>query len=92
MMVKDYGKYSPIRQYMKANHTQYGIKIWCLANSVSKYVQKIEIYCGNNKECEGEDQIAGYKVVISLVSGLEHVGYVITCENWFTSPILFWDL
>jgi hypothetical protein len=92
MMVKYCGKYSPIRQYMKAKPTQYGIKIWCLANSVSKYVQKMEVYCGKSEECEGEDQNTGYKVVTSLVSGLEHVGHVITCDNWFTSPILFWDL
>jgi hypothetical protein len=52
----------------------------------------MEIYCGKSEECEGEDQNTGYKVVTSLVSGLEHMGHVITCDNWFTSPILFWDL
>ena len=44
MMVKYIRKYSPIRQYMKAKPTQYGIKIWCLANAKSKYVQKMNIY------------------------------------------------
>jgi hypothetical protein len=92
MMIKYCGKYLPIRQYMKAKPTQYGIKIWCLANNASKYVQKMEIYCGKSEECEGKDQNTGYKVVTSSVSGLEHVGYMITCDNWFTSPILFWDL
>jgi hypothetical protein len=41
MMIKYTGKYSPIRQYMKAKPCQYGIKIFCLANCDSKYVEKI---------------------------------------------------
>ena len=49
----------------------------------------MELYCCKNEECEGEDQNAGYKVVIILVSRLEHMEHVITADNWFTSPILF---
>jgi hypothetical protein len=46
MMVKYTGKYAPIQQYLKGKPTQYVLKIWCLANSSSNYVQKIDIYCG----------------------------------------------
>ena len=57
MMIKYHGKYSPIRKYMKAKPTQYGIKFWCCANSVSKYVQKISIYCGASENQEKSGNI-----------------------------------
>ena len=81
MMVEYCGKYSPIRQYMEAKSTQYGIKNWYLANSVSKYVQNMEIYWGKSEECEDEDQNADYEMMSSLVSMLEHVAHVITCND-----------
>lgn len=52
----------------------------------------MENCCGRNKECEGEDQNVGYKMMTILVTKLEHMGHVITCDNWFTSLFLFLGL
>jgi hypothetical protein len=43
-MVKYTTKYALIQQYLKGKPTQYRLKIWCLANSSSKYMQKIDMY------------------------------------------------
>ena len=91
MMVPYTGNYSPIRQYMKAKPTQYGIKIWCLANSVSKYVQHMEVYCGASTS-EDDNHATGFKIVNQLMRGHEGKGHIVTCDNFFTSPKLFWCL
>ena len=91
MMIKYTGKYSPIRQYMKAKPTQYGIKFFCLANSISKYVQKIQIYCGASDTQEKSGTV-GTRTVLSLLEGYEGKGHIVTCDNFFTSPSLFWEL
>lgn len=45
MMIKYTEKYSSgMKQYMAAKPTKYGIKVWALCNSDSKYVEKIEFY------------------------------------------------
>jgi hypothetical protein len=77
MMVRYTGKYAPIQQYLKEKPMQYGLKIWCLANNCSKYVQKIDIYCG---------------AIESKQEGLGGRGHIITCDNFFTSLDLFWQL
>lgn len=38
MMVMYKGKYCSIRQYLPNKPVKWGVKIWCLADSVSKYV------------------------------------------------------
>src|SRR5579875_3737439 len=91
MMMSYTGKYSPIRQYMKAKPTQYGIKIWCLANSNSKYVQRMEVYCGASTS-EDDNHATGFKIVNQLMCGHEGKGHIVTCDNFFTSPKLFWCL
>ena len=49
MMVRYMGKRSPIRQYLRNNPCGYGLKCWALANAKSKFVQKLEIYCGKEE-------------------------------------------
>jgi hypothetical protein len=36
--------------------------------------------------------LVGYKVVMCLLLGLEDKGHIVTCDNFFTLPKLFWDL
>jgi hypothetical protein len=46
MMIRYKGTYSPIRQYLPNKPQKWGLKVWCLACSVSKYVWNFEFYCG----------------------------------------------
>jgi len=46
MMIRYKGSYCPARQYMPKKPQKWGIKVWCLADSVSKYVFNFDIYCG----------------------------------------------
>jgi hypothetical protein len=49
MMVRYKGTYSPIRQYMPNKPLKWGLKVWCLACSVSKYVWNFYFYCGKSQ-------------------------------------------
>jgi hypothetical protein len=51
MMVRYKGTYSPICQYMPNKPLKWGLKVWCLAYSDSKYVWNFDFYCG--KKCTG---------------------------------------
>ena len=46
MMIFYKRTYFPIRQYMLNKCQKWGLKVWCLACSYSKYVWAFEIYCG----------------------------------------------
>jgi hypothetical protein len=72
MMVRYMGKRSPIRQYLKNKPCRYGLKCWALANAQSKFVQKLEVYCGKEESLNAKDEaLVGYKVVMRLLEGLE---------------------
>lgn len=76
---------------MKTKPTQYGIKIWCLANTIIKYVQKLEIYLGASDAMEKMETI-GTRTLLDLMSGFGGKGHVLTCDNFFISLSLFWEL
>jgi hypothetical protein len=50
MMIRYKGSYSPIWQYMPNKPQKWGLKVWCLADAVSKYVYNFAIYCGKTVE------------------------------------------
>ena len=50
LMIGYKGKYCPALQYMPKKLQKWGIKVWYLADSYSKYVYFFEIYCGRNGE------------------------------------------
>lgn len=98
MMVRYKGSYCPARQYMPKKPQKWGLKIWCLADSVTRYVSNFDVYCGafvqsvdDAKSKKGEAK-QGAKVVESLVAGLEHRGHVVVMDNFFSSVELFRDL
>jgi hypothetical protein len=66
------------------------MKICCLANAKSKFVQKMEMYCGLGHE--DVEHAIGYKIVYGLIDGFKNKNYIVTCDNFFFSPTLFWDL
>lgn len=77
---------------------KWGLKIWCLADSVTQYVSNFDVYCGASMESlddpsskNGEAK-QGQKVVESLVCGLENRGHVVVIDNFFSSVEFFRDL
>lgn len=85
------GRYYEFKQYIKAKPVKHGIKIWCLANSKSRYVWNIQIYLGKSlekpeKATKGQ---MGVEVVLSLTDKLKDCGHVVVVDNFFTSPMLF---
>jgi hypothetical protein len=62
------------------------MKICCLANAKFKFVQKMEMYCGLGHE--DVEHATRYKIVY----GFKNKNYIVTCDNFFFSLTLFWDL
>jgi hypothetical protein len=48
MMIRYKGSYCPARQYMPNKPEKWGVKVWCLADSTTKFVYNFEIYCGKD--------------------------------------------
>ena len=72
--------------------------MWCLANSITRYVANFDIYCGKSistLECPRPScakASLGHHVVMELTRGLEDKNHVVTMDNYFTSVGLFCDL
>ena len=70
---------------------KWGIKIWCLADSTSKYVYNFDIYCGQNLDAPARadghwrESTMAHEVVTKLATSLEYLGHCITMDNYFTS-------
>jgi hypothetical protein len=98
MMIRYKGTYCPLRQYMPQKPQKWGIKVWCLACSVTKFVWNFAIYCGKEEAistvepiARGEPKLA-HKVVVELSRDIEEKGHVIAMDNFFTSVGLFKEL
>jgi hypothetical protein len=98
MMVRYKGTYSPIRQYMPNKPQKWGLKIWCLADAVSKYVYDFCVYCGKvimggtAEVAPRTDGGVAHNVVMGLMDGLENKGHVVVMDNYFLSVGLFEEL
>jgi hypothetical protein len=92
------GDLLPLEPIYAQKPQKWGIKIWCMACSLTKYVWNFAVYCGKNEETEevacarrGEARLA-QKVVLDLVVDIQDKGHVISTDNFFTSVGLFRDL
>ena len=74
------------------------IKIWCLADVVSKYVHDFDIYCGARHyslDDEVENKVEGgqgVEVVHKLMSPIANRGHLVVMDNFFSSIELFEEL
>jgi hypothetical protein len=75
---------------MKAKPCRYGVKIWCLIDVKSKFVQKMEVYCGTCHE--DAKHATRCKIVYGLMDGYKNQNHIVTCDNFFSNFALFWDL
>jgi len=86
IMIVYRGYFNPIRQYIKAKPTRYGLKVWCLTSNPSHYIYNLQVYLGSNGSTEHG---LGARVVNELVSSMSHKGHCVVVDNFFTSPELF---
>jgi hypothetical protein len=74
------------------------VKVWCTADSKSKFIYDFDIYCGKSqatlesRACTTEEQNLAHPVVTELTAGLGNKGHVVVMDNYFTSVGLFRDL
>nr|XP_039253826.1 piggyBac transposable element-derived protein 4-like [Styela clava] len=81
------GKIS-FRQFIKRKRARYGIKVWVLAESLTGYVSRLQIYTGKDPTAGPETGLAKrvVKYLINPYEGLHHHLYV---DNFYTSAELF---
>ena len=96
-MVGHNGNYCAFKQYMLLKPITHGIKLWILANSLTKFVWNIEVYIGaRNKRRIGLPQTllmgTGDGVVTCFTTGMEGLFYWIAMDNYFSSAKLFENL
>jgi len=89
MMIRYKGTYYPTRQYMPQKPQKWGIKVWCLADAISKFVSNFEVYCGKDLALViealvqwGQPKLA-HNVVLQLLTSNEGRGHVIDMDNFF---------
>jgi len=63
------------------------MKICCLVNVKSKFVQKMEMYYGVGHE--DVEHATGYRIVYGLMDGYKNKNYIVTCDNFFSRLTLF---
>ena len=86
IMIKYKGHFCDFRQYMPGKPVEYGIKVWCAANSQSRYIWNLQVYLGAQGGKVEPD--LGMRVVLELTENLSHRGHIIVTDNFFTSPRL----
>ena len=98
MMIRYKGLYCPIHQYMPKKPEKWDVRLWVLANLVSKYVYDFEVYHDKSGELEEVLQQprrtanAAYGLVMDLLVRLEDCGHCLVLDNFFTLVLLFQDL
>jgi hypothetical protein len=87
MMIHYKGSYCLARQYMPKKSEKWKIKVWCMADSSSKFVYNFDIYHKKNLEAkvrivvpQGEASLA-HAIVMKLLQGLEDKGLCIVIDN-----------
>jgi hypothetical protein len=91
------GRYCAFKQYIPSKPTRYGIKVWMLCCSTTKYCYVFEVYVGktNTPNHNSEENVncgSAYGVVSRLTSKLRHRWHTVAMDNFFTSPRLFEDM
>lgn len=75
---------------MHDNLFRFGIKLWLLASSKSRFIWRIKVYFGEGTGAGPHG--LGYHVVERMVVGLEYRGHHLVVDNLFASVNLFHEL
>lgn len=76
---------SSLKQYMPMKPVKRGYKVWCLADSVTGYIWKFDIYTGKSLDTETSNYGLGERVVINLTASLKNKNCLVAFDNFFTS-------
>jgi hypothetical protein len=88
IMVPYKGRYYNIRQYMKGKPMRFGVKVWALVSSQSRYISNLIVYLRADDVRE-EAELVGSDIVLVALRGLERRGHVVITDNFFTGVLLF---
>ncbi|KAI8500688.1 hypothetical protein Bbelb_215060 [Branchiostoma belcheri] len=94
-MVGFKGKTPHIRQFMpQKRHARFGIKLWCVCDSLNGYTSHLEVYKGKEAAPPADDRGTTYHLVMRLLTacGFLNRGHHLGIDNYFSSPELFFDL
>ena len=88
-MIKFQGR-SSLKQYMPMKPIKRGIKVWVLADGVSGYFSRLEVYSG--KQTNRAETGLGSRVVKSLTTDFHGKYHHVIFDNYFTGYNLLEDL
>ena len=83
---------------MPKKSEKWGIKVWCLTDSITYYIANFNIYCRKSistleNPCPScVEASLGHNVVMDLMMDLEDKNHIVTIDNYFTIVGLFCNL
>ena len=79
-----------MKQYVPLKPIKRGFKVWVVADGSNGYFLDLQVYVG--KEGEAVEHGLGERVVLDLTQQFWSRNHHVFCDNYFTSPHLFWEL
>ena len=64
------------KQYLPKKPVRWGIKIWCLCDSLTGYCLAFNVYTGREGDVVADDLGLGYRVVMGLMSDYLYKTYM----------------
>ena len=95
-MIPWWGKYCPVRVFIKGKPYKYGIKLWTLADWPSGYVRNFRMYTGRGDKWphETDESMEGWnygeRVVICLTKDLPDGCFFTVDRNFITTKLAAW--
>lgn len=95
-MIDHNGRYCSFKQYLLLKPITHGVKLWALADSITKVVLQLHVYVG--KEGDGLLCIPQHPhgfasgVVTGMMESFENMCCIVTCDNYFIVVPLFENL
>ncbi|KAK7474945.1 hypothetical protein BaRGS_00033832 [Batillaria attramentaria] len=75
------------RMFISSKPTHYGIKLYCMCDSETGYICKLQVYTGAS--AEGREKDHGPNIIKRLSLDFLGRGHVIYMDSHFSSPDLF---
>ena len=76
------------RQFIADKPTRFGLKVWVLADSETKYIFRQQIYIAKNPG-ERAEVGSAMRVIKNLCEGLDSKGHHLYTDNFHTSVVLY---
>ncbi len=79
------------KQYIRSKPVKWGIKVFVLADATNGYVKNLQVYTGKTVEDNTSTGLCS-KVVLDLMTNMDHTGLHLYTDNFYTSPSLYLTL